>query len=104
MKDDIMEITPTKPETKIPFKRLVGKSVVGNMGSVIGEVLDVVYDETTGKLISLDIEPSEYSPIPPSDEYYKLIPYRIVLAVKDVVVIDESKITKVKLVSKNPDL
>ena len=97
-------IQPARPETKIPFKKLCGKSIVGNMGSVIGTVIDVVFDENTGKLISFDIEPSEQSPIPPSDDCYRLIPYRIVLAIRDVVVIDETKINKVKIISKRPDV
>ena len=95
-------IQPARPETKIPFKKLYGKSIVGNMGSIIGTVVDVVFDENTGKLISFDIEPSEQSPIPPSDDCYRLIPYRIVLAIRDVVVIDETKINKVKIISKRP--
>ncbi|HID47338.1 MAG TPA: hypothetical protein EYH15_01420 [Methanothermococcus okinawensis] len=85
---------------KIPFKELCGKSIVGNMGGILGKVKDVVFDESTGKIISLDIEPSENSPIPASDEYYKLIPYKIVLGVKDVVVVDESKINSIKIISK----
>lgn len=89
-------------DTKIPFKRLYGKSIVGNMGSIIGKVIDVVIDENTGKIISLDVEPSDQSPIPPSDDCYRLIPYKIVLAIRDVVVIDESKINKVKIISKRP--
>ncbi|WP_292460617.1 PRC-barrel domain-containing protein [Methanothermococcus sp.] len=87
---------------KIPFRTLYGKSIVGNMGSIIGKVTDVVIDENTGKIISLDVEPSDQSPIPPSDDCYKLIPYKIVLAIRDVVVIDESKINKVKIISKRP--
>ena len=93
-------IQPARPETKIPFKKLCGKSIVGNMGSVIGTVIDVVFDENTGKLISFDIEASDQSPIPPSDDCYRFIPYRIVLAIRDVVVIDETKINKVKIISK----
>ena len=89
-------------DAKIPFKRLYGKSIVGNMGSIIGKVIDVVIDENTGKIISLDVEPSDQSPIPPSDDCYRLIPYKIVLAIRDVVVIDESKINKVKIISKRP--
>ncbi|AXI25138.1 hypothetical protein CFE53_02810 [Methanofervidicoccus sp. A16] len=89
--------------TKIPFRELCGKSIIGNMGGIIGKVTDVVFDENTGKIISLDIEPSENSPIPSSDEYYKLIPFKIVLGIKDVVVIDESKINSVKIISKEEE-
>ena len=86
---------------KISFRELSGKSIVGNMGGIIGTVTDVVFDENTGKILSLDIEPSEQSPIPPSEDCYRLIPYRIVLAIKDVVIIDESKINSIKIIDKN---
>jgi len=89
--------------TKIPFRELYGKSIIGNMGGIIGKVVDVIFDENTGRIISLDIEPSENSPIPFSDEYYKLIPFDIVLGVKDVVVIDESKLESIKLISKEKE-
>ena len=85
---------------KISFRELSGKSIVGNMGGIIGTVTDVVFDENTGKILSLDIEPSEQSPIPPSEDCYRLIPYRIVLAIKDVVIIDESKINTIKIIDK----
>ncbi len=93
-------INPTQPETKMVFKRLHGRTVVGNMGSVLGTVKDIIFDENTGKMTHIDIEPSEQSPIPPTEDCYKLIPYKIVVAIKDVVVIDESKITKIKIVNK----
>ena len=86
---------------KVSFRELSGKSIVGNMGGIIGTVTDVVFDENTGKILSLDIEPSEQSPIPPSEDCYRLIPYRIVLAIKDVVIIDESKINSIKIIDKN---
>lgn len=86
---------------KISFRELSGKSIVGNKGGIIGTVTDVIFDENTGKIISLDIEPSEQSPISPSEDCYKLIPYRIVLAIKDVVIIDESKINSIKIIDKN---
>ncbi|HIP17659.1 MAG TPA: hypothetical protein EYG76_05130 [Methanothermococcus okinawensis] len=87
--------------TKISFKELIGKSIIGNMGGIIGTVTDVVFDENTGKILSLDIEPSEQSPIPPSGDCYRLIPYRIVLAIKNVVVVDESKINSIKIIDRN---
>ncbi|AEF95646.1 PRC-barrel domain-containing protein [Methanotorris igneus] len=79
---------------KMPIRALFGRSIVGNLGSIIGTVEDIIIDEETGKVISLSVEPSPQSPIPPNDENYTLIPFKIVNAIKDVVVIDESKITK----------
>ena len=86
--------------SKIPFKELCGKSIIGDQGGVIGRVTDVVFDEDTGKIISLDFEPSENSPIPSSEEYYKLIPFTIVKGIKDVVIIEEDKIDCIKIISK----
>ncbi|ABO35033.1 PRC-barrel domain protein [Methanococcus maripaludis C5] len=77
---------------KLSFKSLNGRSIVGSLGSIIGTVDDIVIDEKTGRIISLNVEPSEQSPISPSSENYTFVPYRTVSAIRDVVVIDESKI------------
>ncbi|MBA2861934.1 PRC-barrel domain-containing protein [Methanococcus maripaludis] len=77
---------------KLSFKSLNGRSIVGSLGSIIGTVDDIVIDEKTGRIISLNIEPSEQSPISPSSENYSFVPYRTVTAIRDVVVIDETKI------------
>ncbi|MDK2791003.1 MAG: hypothetical protein PWP15_1512 [Methanothermococcus sp.] len=79
---------------KTSFKALRGRSIVGNLGSIIGNVDDIVIDEKTGRLISLSVELSDQSPILPSEGNYALLPYRAVTSVKDVVVIDESKIIR----------
>ena len=86
---------------KTLFRELCGKPIVGNMGGVLGKVIDVVFDENTGKIISLDVEPSENSPIKvQDDDSYILMPFKIVLGVKDVVVVDESKLDSIKIISK----
>ena len=87
---------------QIPFRELCGKSIVGNMGGILGKVKDVIFDENTGKIISLDMEPSENSPIyqHSSKGCYTLVPYKIVLGIKDVVVVDESKLDSIKIIEK----
>ena len=86
---------------KISFRELSGRSIIGNKGGIIGTVTDVIFDENTGKIVSLDIEPSEQSPIPQSEGCYHLVPYRIVLAIKNVIIIDESKVNTIKKIDKN---
>ena len=88
---------------KIPFRELCGKSIVGSMGKVIGKVTDVIFDENTGRIISLDHEPVEKDQISSSEECYRLIPFKIVLGVRDVVVIDESKMNSIKIISKEEE-
>ncbi|MEO2117576.1 MAG: PRC-barrel domain-containing protein [Methanocaldococcus sp.] len=82
---------------KMPAKLLFGRSIVGNLGSVIGTVKDVIFDEKLGKLVSLEVEPSENSPIKIEEGRNVLIPYKIVVSVKDVVVIDEKCLNKVNI-------
>lgn len=79
---------------KTSFKALRGKSIVGNLGSIIGNVDDIVIDEKTGRLISLSVELSDQSPIPPTEGNDTLLHYRTVTSVKDVIVVDESKIIR----------
>ncbi|XRO76162.1 PRC-barrel domain-containing protein [Methanocaldococcus sp. 10A] len=82
---------------KIPAKLLFERNVIGNMGSVIGKVKDIIFDEKVGKLVSLEIEPVEHSPVYIEEGKNVLIPYKIVVAVKDVVVIDEKCLNRVNI-------
>ncbi|CAB3288736.1 PRC domain-containing protein [Methanocaldococcus lauensis] len=82
---------------KMPAKLLFGRNVIGNMGSIIGVVRDIIFDEKIGKLVSLEIEPSENSPINVEEGKCVLIPYRLVTAVKDVFVIDEKNLNNVTI-------
>ncbi|MCS3900438.1 PRC-barrel domain-containing protein [Methanococcus voltae] len=75
---------------KLSFKSLCGRSIVGDHGSIVGVVNDLVIDEKTGRLVSLNVEVSEQSAIY-KKEPSVFIPYRTVSAVRDVVVVDESK-------------
>ncbi|ENN96139.1 PRC-barrel domain protein [Methanocaldococcus villosus KIN24-T80] len=79
---------------KLPAKIIFGKNIVGNLGSVLGRVVDIVFDEKIGKIVSLEVEPEEGSPIDIADGKNVFIPYKAVIAIKDVVVIDEKYLTQ----------
>ena len=74
---------------KMPAKLLFDRSIIGNKGSVVGKVKDVVFDEKIGRLVSLEVEPAENSPVMIEAGKNVLIPYKLVVAIKDVVVVDE---------------
>ena len=73
----------------MPAKLLFDRSIIGNKGSVVGKVKDVVFDEKIGRLVSLEVEPAENSPVMIEAGKNVLIPYKLVVAIKDVVVVDE---------------
>ena len=82
---------------KMPAKLLFGRIIVGNRGSAIGKVKDIVFDEKVGRLVSLEVEPSEHSPVMIEEGKNVLIPYKLVVAIKDVVVIDETNLNRVNI-------
>ncbi|AAB99119.1 conserved hypothetical protein [Methanocaldococcus jannaschii DSM 2661] len=82
---------------KMPAKLLFERSIIGNKGSVIGKVKDIVFDEKVGRLVSLEVEPAEHSPIMREEGRNVLIPYKLVVAIKDVVVIDETNLNRVNI-------
>jgi sporulation protein YlmC with PRC-barrel domain len=84
---------------KMPAKLLFERSIIGSKGKIIGKVKDVVFDEKIGRLVSLEVEPAENSPIMIEAGKNVLIPYKLVMAIKDVVVIDEEglKMTHIRV-------
>ncbi|ADC68747.1 PRC-barrel domain protein [Methanocaldococcus sp. FS406-22] len=82
---------------KMPAKILFERSIIGNKGSVIGKVKDIVFDEKVGRLVSLEVEPAEHSPIMIEEGKNVLIPYKLVVAIKDVVVIDETNLNRANI-------
>ena len=82
---------------KMPAKLLFGRIIVGNMGSAIGKVKDVIFDDKIGRLVSLEVEPAEHSPIMIEEGKNVLIPYKLVVAIKDVVVIDKTNLNRVNI-------
>jgi sporulation protein YlmC with PRC-barrel domain len=75
---------------------IAGKEIVNIDGAVLGELENVIFDVQTGKLVDLIVKPDsqlnrhKYR----EDGKYVLIPYSSLVAVKDYIVIDESRAMK----------
>jgi len=75
---------------------IAGKEVVNIDGMVLGELEDVIFDAQTGKLVDLLVKPDKelnrmkYR----EDGRFVLIPFSSVVAIKDYIVIDESRAVK----------
>ena len=81
---------------KIFAGSIAGKEIVNIDGAVLGELENVIFDVQTGKLIDLIVKPDsklnryKYR----EDGKYVLIPYSSLVAVKDYIVIDQSRAMK----------
>lgn len=75
---------------------IAGKEIVDIDGAVLGEVENIVFDLQTGQLIDLVAKPDsqllrqKYR----EDGKYVLIPFSSVVAIKDYIVVDESRAIK----------
>jgi len=75
---------------------IAGKEIVNIDGMVLGELEDVIFDVQTGKLVDLLVKPDKelnrmkYR----EDGRFVLIPFGSVVAIKDYIVIDESRAMK----------
>ena len=75
---------------------IAGKEIVNIDGMVLGELEDVIFDVQTGKLVDLLVKPDKelnrmkYR----EDGKFVLIPFASVVAIKDYIVIDESRAMK----------
>lgn len=75
---------------------IAGKEVVNIDGMVLGDLEDVIFDVQTGKLVDLLVKPNKelnrmkYR----EDGRFVLIPFASVVAIKDYIVIDESRAMK----------
>jgi sporulation protein YlmC with PRC-barrel domain len=75
---------------------IAGKEIVNIDGMVLGELEDVVLEVQTGKLVDLLVKPDKelnrmkYR----EDGRFVLIPFASVVAIKDYIVIDESRAVK----------
>ncbi|WP_457611872.1 PRC-barrel domain-containing protein [Methanocaldococcus sp.] len=74
---------------RIPWNLLDGKRVIGNLGSIIGDVTNIVFDEKDGRILFFEIEPVEGSILDIEEGKKVLIPFKLVYSVRDVVVINE---------------
>jgi sporulation protein YlmC with PRC-barrel domain len=76
---------------------IVGKEIVNIDGAVLGELENVIFEVQTGKLEDLVVKPdsglnrTKYR----EDGKFVLIPFSSVVAVKDYIVVDESRAMKV---------
>jgi sporulation protein YlmC with PRC-barrel domain len=75
---------------------IVGKEIVNIDGAVLGELENVIFEVQTGKLVDLVVKPDsglnrmKYR----EDGKFVLIPFSSVVAVKDYIVVDESRAMK----------
>ena len=75
---------------------IAGKEIVNIDGMVLGELEDVIFEFQTGKLMDLLVKPnkelnrSKYR----ENGRFVLIPFASVVAIKDYIVIDESRAMK----------
>jgi sporulation protein YlmC with PRC-barrel domain len=75
---------------------IAGKEIVNIDGMVLGELEDVILEVQTGKLVDLLVKPDKelnrmkYR----EDGRFVLIPFASVVAIKDYIVIDESRAMK----------
>jgi sporulation protein YlmC with PRC-barrel domain len=75
---------------------IAGKEIVNIDGMVLGELEDVIFEVQTGKLVDLLVKPDKelnrmkYR----EDGRFVLIPFGSVVAIKDYIVIDESRAMK----------
>jgi sporulation protein YlmC with PRC-barrel domain len=78
--------------TYIIARQLGGKPVITVSGEELGRLDDVVFDEKTGKFISLVVEPISDLPrvsYPKDKDGYLIIPYDSVNAISKIVVVKD---------------
>ncbi len=75
---------------------IAGKEIVNIDGTVLGELENVIFDVQTGKLVDLVVKPdSELNRLKyREDGKFVLIPFSALVAVKDYIVVDESRAVK----------
>jgi len=75
---------------------IADKEIVNVDGRVLGDLENLIYEVMTGRLVDLVVKPnsgldrSRYR----EDGKYVLIPYSSVVAIKDYIVVDESRAMK----------
>ncbi len=74
-------------------RQLGGKRVITNKGEELGRISDIQFDESTGDLVYILIDPNPESKLTQrlrKEDDLIVIPYKSLFAVGDVVVVDES--------------
>ncbi len=80
------------------------KEIVNIDGTVLGDLENIIYEVMTGKLVDLVVKPNSGLVVKPNsgldrskyreDGKFVLIPFSSVVAVKDYIVVDESRAMK----------
>ncbi len=75
---------------------IAGKEIVNIDGAVLGELENMIFEIQTGKLVDMIVKPdSQLNRQRYREEgKYVLIPFSSVVAVKDYIVVDESRAMK----------
>ena len=74
-------------------RQLGGKRVITNKGEELGRISDIQFEESTGELVYILIDPNPESKLARrlrKEDDLVVIPYKALFAVGDVVVVDES--------------
>jgi sporulation protein YlmC with PRC-barrel domain len=81
---------------KIFSGSIAGKEIVNIDGMVLGELADIIFDVKTGKLADMMIKPDkELNRVKYRESgKFVLIPFASVVAIKDYIVIDETRAVK----------
>jgi sporulation protein YlmC with PRC-barrel domain len=82
--------------SKVFAGSVAGKEIVNIDGAVLGEMENLVFDLSSGQIVDLVIKPDSNLPRQKYREEGKfvLIPFSSVVAVKDYIVVDESRAVK----------
>jgi sporulation protein YlmC with PRC-barrel domain len=82
--------------SKVFAGSLAGKEIVTIDGTVLGEVENIVFDLETGRLLDLMVRPDSelYRRKYREEGKFVLIPFSSVCAIKDYIVVDESRAIK----------
>jgi sporulation protein YlmC with PRC-barrel domain len=75
---------------------IAGKEIVNIDGMVLGQLDDIIFEVRTGKLADMKVKPDrELNRMKYREEgRFVLIPFASVLAIKDYIMIDESRAMK----------
>lgn len=82
--------------SKVYARSLAGKEIVTVEGTVLGSLDNIVLDLKTGDLVDLVVKPAKDLPRQRYREEgrFVLVPFEAVCAVKDYIVVDESRAVK----------
>jgi sporulation protein YlmC with PRC-barrel domain len=82
--------------SKVFAGSIAGKEIVDINGTVLGDLENLVFDLASGQIVDLVVKPDSNLPRQKYREEGKfvLIPYSSVVAVKDYIVVDESRAVK----------